>query len=377
MQIFNWLGWLIGYPLYGVYFVMHSYGIAVIVLTILLNLIMFPSMIKQQRNMAGSMKMQKKVQELQKIYGNDRVKLAEEQQKLYEKEGMGGMGSGCLMMVLPMVVFMAFFAALSMPLTNVLHLDSNALSQASTMMQKVPGDVLASSMSGAYASQYRELDIAKNFNLIQPFIGNLFSSYDMSKLSMFSNSFTFLGLDLLVTPAIPGHFWTSLFSTPLWLLPFSSIALQLWSTIYMQISQKKMGQAQPGAQQGCMIVFLIAMQVWFGYITCTVPAAMSLYYTVNGAMGVVRTWLMQKYYSPQILTAQAEGSHVLLMEQKEAVMKPLPQEVQDELERQVRNWNQMLPNGEAARKKKSGKAQNSSKGKNNSPSKTDYMGQKK
>ena len=109
MQIFNWLGWLIGYLLYGIYFLVRNYGVAVIVLTILLNVLMVPSMIKQQRSMAGSMKMQKKMQELQKIYGKDKMKLAEEQQKLYEQEG-GGMGSGCLMMFLPMLAFMAFFA---------------------------------------------------------------------------------------------------------------------------------------------------------------------------------------------------------------------------------------------------------------------------
>ncbi|HCA72105.1 MAG TPA: hypothetical protein DEP60_03475 [Ruminococcaceae bacterium] len=378
MQIFNWLGWLIGYLLYGIYFLVRNYGVAVIVLTILLNVLMVPSMIKQQRSMAGSMKMQKKMQELQKIYGKDKMKLAEEQQKLYEQEG-GGMGSGCLMMFLPMLAFMAFFAALSSPLTNVLHLDPNAISQASAIIQKIPGDALASTMSGNYASQYRELDIAKDFTLIQPYITHIFSAYDMQKLVMFSSSFRFLGLDLLATPAVSGHFWSSLFSTPLFLLPMASIALQLWMTIYMQISQKKMGQAQPGSQQGCMIVVMIGMQVWFGYITCIVPAAMSVYYTANGAFGVWRTWFMQKYYSPQVLTAQSEGSHILMMEQREAQVKPLPPQVQSELESQIRNWNQMSQNSASSHKKKSGKngLQQSKEKSGSTQNRTNYMGKKK
>ena len=377
MQIFNGLGWLIGYVLYGLYFVVRNYGVAVILFTVVLNLLMFPPYIKQQKGMAGSMKMQKKMQELQKIYGNDKAKLMEEQQKLYEKEGMGGMGGSCLMMFIPMLIFMSLFYALSSPLTNMLHLDANAVTQASNFIQHVPGDALASTL-GSYATTYHELDIAKDFTQIQPYITDIFSHYDMQKLQMFSGSFKFFGLDLLQAPAVSGHFWSSLFSSPLFLLPLASIGLQIGSTIYMTYSQINMGQDQPGAQQGCMTVVMVGMSVFFGYVTCIVPAAMSLYYTINGLMGLVRTWMMQKYYSPQILTAQAEGSHVMLMEQNEARMQPLPPDVQAELERKVRNWNQTSPNGEGAKKKKIAANAQSAKGKNSgAQSKNDYMGQKK
>lgn len=377
MQIFNGLGWLIGYVLYGLYFVVRNYGVAIILFTVVLNLFMFPPYIKQQKSMAGSAKMQKKVKELQKIYGKDKAKLMEEQQKLYEKEGMGGMGSSCLMTFIPMLIFMSLFYALSSPLTNMLHLDANAVTQASNFIQHVPGDTLASTL-GSYANTYHELDVAKHFTQIQPYITHVFSAYDMQKLTMFSSSFKFFGLDLLQAPAVSGHFWASLFSSPLFLLPLASVGLQICSTIYMTYSQKKMGQAQPGMQQGCMTVFMVGMTVFFGYVTCIVPAAMSLYYTINGLMGLVRTWVMQKYYSPQILTAEAEGSHLLLMEQKEAKVQPLLPEVQAELERKVRNWNQTSPNGEAAKKKKAAKGTlEQNKGKGGAQNKADYMGQKK
>ncbi|MDD4807222.1 MULTISPECIES: YidC/Oxa1 family membrane protein insertase [Caproicibacterium] len=374
-NIFNGLGWLIGYPLYGLYYVVRNYGVAVILFTVILQLLSFPMYIKQQKTMSGSMRMQKKMQELKKIYANDKPKLMEAQQELYEKEGMGGMGSGCLMTLLPMLIFMAMFWAYASPLTNVLHVDAGAVSKAADLIQRVPGDALASTM-GNYASMYRQLDIAKDFHLIQPYLTNIFSPYDMQKLTTFSGSFMFLGLNLLQTPAVAGQFWSTIFTTPLFILPFASIALQMIATVYMTYSQKKMGQAQP--QQGCMTVFMVLMPLFFGYITCTLPAAMSLYYAVSGLMNLVRAWMMQKYYSPQMLTAEAEGSHVLLMNQREAAMKPLEPEIQQELESRVRNYNQVaVDNAAAGKKKAKSGGQKKNKGALKPQSKSDYMGQKK
>lgn len=378
MQIFNGLGWLIGYLLYGVYFIVKNYGVAVILFTVVLNLLSFPMYINQQKSMAGSAKMQKKMQELQKIYGKDRQKLMAEQQKLYEKEGMGGMGSGCLMMAIPMLVFFSLFYTLQAPVSEMLHLDPAGIAKAAQFIQNVPGDALASTMAGAQASQYRELDLAKNFTYIQPYISGMFSPYDMQKLAMFSSSFRLFNLNLLQSPAVAGaSFWSSLFSSPLFLLPFCSIALQILSTVYMLHSQKKMGQVQPGGQQGCMTVSMVIMPLAFGYVTCTIPAAMALYYAVSGVMNLVRVWIMQKYYSPQALTAQVEGSHLLLMEQNEAKMQPLPDDVQAQLEKKIRNWNQQAALAEqSSAKKKKAKAAKKPKSAA-APSKSDYMGQKK
>ena len=59
---------------------MRNYGVAIILFTVILNLAMFPTYVKQQKSMAGNTRMQKKMRELQKIYKDDKRKLQEEQQ---------------------------------------------------------------------------------------------------------------------------------------------------------------------------------------------------------------------------------------------------------------------------------------------------------
>ena len=88
MQIFGSIGWLLGYILWGAFFIFKNFGIAIIVFTIIVKAALFPFTLKQQKSMAGSARMAKKQKELREKYGNNRQKLQEEMNKLYEKEGV-------------------------------------------------------------------------------------------------------------------------------------------------------------------------------------------------------------------------------------------------------------------------------------------------
>lgn len=380
-QMFNGLGWLVGYILYFFYFIVRNYGVAIILFTVVLNAVMFPTFIHQQKTMAGSAKMQKKMQELQKIYKDDKKKLQEEQTKMMEQQGNNPFGcTGCLMTIVPLIIFMGLFYALSSPLTNMLHLDGGAVGQAVNFIETVPGNVFASS-SGGYASMYRQIDLMRNFEIVQPYLTQYFSAGDLANLQAFSQSFNFLGLDLLQTPAVSGHFWQTLFQSPLFILPMASLGLQVFTQFYNIRVQKKMGQAQPMATQGCMTVMMVGMSVWMFYITCIVPAAMGIYYVLNGVMGFVRMWSMQKFFSPQQVNARSEAAHIQRIEAEEARIPELPPAVQRQIEQKVRNWNQTSPNGEGAHKKKAqaGEKQGgkpASKNKNSS-GKDGYIGKKK
>ena len=87
MQIFGFLGSILGYILWAAFYVLHNFGLAIIVFTIIVKLVLFPFSVKQQKSMAGTARLSKKQKELQEKYGNNRQLLQEEMNKLYEKEG--------------------------------------------------------------------------------------------------------------------------------------------------------------------------------------------------------------------------------------------------------------------------------------------------
>lgn len=107
MQILNFFGSILGYLLWALYSIFRNYGVAIILFTLILKLLLFPFSVKQQKSMASQSKLAAKQRELQKKYANNKQKYNEELMKLYEKEGVNP-SSGCLVSMLPLPSCWAF-----------------------------------------------------------------------------------------------------------------------------------------------------------------------------------------------------------------------------------------------------------------------------
>lgn len=89
-----------------------NYGIAVILLTLIVKLILFPFTFQQLKSMSKTQELSPMIQELQKKYKDDPKKLQEEQMKLYKKYGINP-ATGCLMALLPLPIFFILFTSLN------------------------------------------------------------------------------------------------------------------------------------------------------------------------------------------------------------------------------------------------------------------------
>lgn len=89
----------------------YHWGFAIIVFTLIIKLVTFPLTVSQMRGMQAQKDMQPKIQELQRKYGKDREKLAQEQMKLYKEAGVNPV-SGCLPLVIQMPILFGLYAAL-------------------------------------------------------------------------------------------------------------------------------------------------------------------------------------------------------------------------------------------------------------------------
>lgn len=88
-----------------------SYGIAIIILTIVIKVLLLPFALKQIKSMKGMQKIQPKVAALQKKYKNDRAKLSIEMQKLYREHNISPL-AGCLPLLIQMPFLVSIFYAL-------------------------------------------------------------------------------------------------------------------------------------------------------------------------------------------------------------------------------------------------------------------------
>ena len=105
----------LSYLLTLLYNLVGNYGIAIIILTVIIKAVLYPVYAKSMKSTMKMGKLQPKMQELQQKYGKDREVYQQKVSELYKQEG-ASMYGGCLPMVVQMIVIMGLFALLRTPM---------------------------------------------------------------------------------------------------------------------------------------------------------------------------------------------------------------------------------------------------------------------
>ena len=88
-----------------------SYGLAIIFMTILIKVVMFPLTQKQMRSMRSMQEIQPKTKYIQEKYKDDQALAQKKIMELYKEHGVNPMG-GCLPLLIQMPIFLAFYQSL-------------------------------------------------------------------------------------------------------------------------------------------------------------------------------------------------------------------------------------------------------------------------
>jgi YidC/Oxa1 family membrane protein insertase len=110
-------GWLtiIAYPLFllvsWLNSLVHNWGVAIILLTVIVKMAFYPLSAASYRSMAQMRKLTPRLQHLKERYGDDKQKLHEQMMKIYKEEKINPLG-GCLPIVVQIPVFIALYWAL-------------------------------------------------------------------------------------------------------------------------------------------------------------------------------------------------------------------------------------------------------------------------
>ena len=298
--VFNFIGSIFGYILWAVFWVFQNFGIAIIVFTLIFRAILFPSSIKQQRSMAANASLQAKQKEIREKYANNKAKQNEEIQKLYEKEGVSPM-SGCATSLFPMIIMLGIYYAVVRPMSNVIHLSSQALSQ----INMIPGVYVT--QNNIY-SEMNALKLFTNPDNVNLLINQGLPANEIHEIHNLAGGFNFLGLDLLSIPKETG------FTSLIIIIPILCLVTSLGSQL---LTMRMQGNPMQG-QQGCMKYMMLLLPLITVYISYIVPGAVGFYWVWSTIFGFVQTLLISKFYSPAHMIARAEAEHIALLELKEA-----------------------------------------------------------
>jgi YidC/Oxa1 family membrane protein insertase len=233
VSVFNNIADLMGTVLAFVYKVVPNYGLAIIGLTVIVRLVLFPLTAKQARSMQKMQLIQPEIKKLQAKYKDNRQQLNEEIMKFYKENQVNPM-AGCLPLFLQMPIFFALYRVLREPLKHIPH----------------------------------------ESKLFHAFCDN-FNAKDCAKTAGFPKGLSFLGLNLSKSAAdIKEGFGTA--------LPYFLLIALVVVTGYLQFKQTQSRQTNaPANPQAAMMGKVFP--ALFAFISYRLPSGVVLYFLVSNA----------------------------------------------------------------------------------------------
>lgn len=274
-----------GYVLEFFYGFFHNYGIALILFSLAVKVILLPLSMKQKKSMMKTSRLQPKVKQIELACGDDKQKYQQEVNQLYKDEGVSMMG-GCLWSLLPLLILFPLYNVIREPLQYLLHLT----------------DSQVESVKAAFAAA-KDIDVKKVDAYWQYAAAADMATYGKGIVeNVKSINFNFLGINLGEQPS--WKFWTMRSWSEIGglLIPIVSGGLNY---LAMFISQKtndtvitddagNKDAASATAQTGKAMTFMMPLvSVVFGYI---MPLGLSIYWIAQSVLGIVQDYFLTKHY---------------------------------------------------------------------------------
>ena len=300
--MFSTLGYIICIPFAWLvrllYNLTGSYGMAIILFTVVLKLILLPFQLKSKKSMMRMNRMNGKIQEIQKKYANNQVKMQEEMQKLYQEEGVSPM-SGCLWSFLPLPILLALYSIMRQPITHLMMLSNDVVQE---LVAKITA--MGVDMSGIVMMKNGAAVVKNGVTQLQPYgqinlVKAVTEHYPEAAAGIdgwIDLDFNFIGLDLAATPSsvlkTVSFQWAII---GLILIPILAGLFQLLMSIYTMKSQSQDGAAA-GSMKGMMYMMPL-MSVYIGFI---MPAALGIYWIAQSVFSLIQEVIMTKFFNKKL-----------------------------------------------------------------------------
>jgi YidC/Oxa1 family membrane protein insertase len=269
-----------------------NYGVALILFTIIVRLILLPLSIKQQKSMRETQKIQPELAIIREKYKNDKQKLNDETMKLYQKHGVNP--AGCLPLLIQFPIIIGLYQAIIKPLTYMFGLADD---QISFLTEKVNEVLISQGHEAIKGMGQFQISIAQNLKSLP---GDVLESVGLSSVNFIN--FNFLGLDLGKSPSIN-------FITVLWIIPILAAVTTFLSTkVSTSAGGQQAGDEGAASTMKTMNALFPLMTAWFAF---SMPAGVGLYWILGNIIQILQQIVLNKYFKPNeddnpLITKKAE-----------------------------------------------------------------------
>lgn len=298
MRVF--IAGLFGYLMNFIYNLVQNYGLAIILFTLLVKILMLPLSIKQQKSLEKAQKMQSIMKDLQAKYGKNQEQMLIEYQKIMKENKMSLMEStgcsGCLLNFIQIPIIIGMFYMLMSPLTHIMKMDSEqilAYKQEIVENRKNEAiELLVSNSGDELTKEALDAEIAKiNASEDNVFIDARYYEIDVIKENNIMN-LNFLGINLGDVASRDKE------NKILLIIPLLTALLTAATVVLNNAINKKKGIVTPKPEDSeipmpDMRVINIMMPLMIGSIAYSTPQGLGLYWATGNLIGIIQTYLQR------------------------------------------------------------------------------------
>ena len=285
----------LGFIIEQIYNLVQNYGLAIILFTVIIKLILLPLNVKSQKAMKKQQKIQPIIAELQSKYKNDQEKLQREMMKVYKENNVSMMG-GCLPMLIQMPILIGLYQVIQRPITYLAGVGEWTQDK----LQIVAGlrDKIAASFPDLLGN-YATMDLKNVVKTGQIEISNWCAKLGEQTEWVFN--FDFLGLDLSNKPSaaisrIMAADFSDMGIVMLILIPVFAVLTTWLSSKIMQMQNKTANSAANDQANQMTSTMNIMMPLMTGYFTFILPTGMGLYWIISSVMQIVQQVALNYYF---------------------------------------------------------------------------------
>ena len=298
----GFLSEIFGYILNFFYELLNNYGVAIIIFSVLLRIILIPITIKQQKTMKKSAKLQEKMKEIQTKYKNNPEKLNQETIELYRTEKLSPF-SGCFSAILQLLIILSVFWMVSQPLTYMKKVDKQVIEDYKTKIteendgQRVtyPEIGVISKIEEEYQEVTQKLQEENVENREE--LENKQKEYDAMRINM-----EFLGLDLSKVPTANLGDWKVYVIPALYVLT-SFISIKITTSAQKKAMKEKEGTNGESQESDEMLEsmqqmnnsMLYMMPIMSISIAVIAPLGLALYWLVSNILMIIERLIINKF----------------------------------------------------------------------------------
>ena len=309
-----------------------SYGVALILFTLVVKLVLLPFQLKSKKSMLRMNRMQGKLNDIKTRYANNQQKQQEAMAELCAKEGINPM-SGCLWSFIPFPILIALYYIIRVPMRYFMGLSETVIAEITTLAGSLGFTVADGSQA------YEQIYLAK-------FIHDNWSSFEGKFDGLIDLNYNFLSMDLSAVPKdlfsqFPSGGWPVI---GIMLMPLISAALQFLMT---RISMKTNGNSNMNGSSKAMLYMMPLITVWMGYI---LPAALCVYWIANAAFSCIQEQVLNKHFS-KVLDREETDKERQKREARYAKMQAARENYNRQLEQQAQSKGGKKPQPQPKKKK--------------------------